>query len=62
VSEGQGDLDSSRDLTFATTLFGGRRETLAGISGRSAARIAGTLTAAAEPIVTTPLGILEGCP
>jgi len=58
---GQGDLAFvAPTYTFATPLFGGQASmTLAGIYGRSAARIAGTLTAAAGPIVTTRSGFLE---
>jgi len=58
---GQGDLAFvAPTYTFATPLFGGQASmTLAGIYGRSAASIAGTLTAAAGPIVTTRSGFLE---
>jgi hypothetical protein len=57
---GQGDLGVlAPTYTFATPLFGGQASiTLAGIYGRSSASIAGTLTAAAGPIVTTRQGFL----
>jgi hypothetical protein len=46
--------------TFATPVLGGQLSaTLAGVYGRSSASIAGTLTAAAGPIVTTRTGFLE---
>jgi hypothetical protein len=58
---GQGDLVFvAPTYTFATRLFGGQASmTLAGVYGRSAASIAGTLTAAVGPIVTTRSGFLE---
>jgi hypothetical protein len=58
---GQGDLAFiAPTYTFATPLFGGQASmTLAGVYGRSAASIAGTLTAAVGPIVTTRTGFLE---
>src|SRR5450432_3940237 len=58
---GQGDLGIlAPTYTFATPVFGGQASvTLAGVYGRSSASIAGTLTAAAGPIVTTRNGFLE---
>jgi hypothetical protein len=57
----QGDLAFiAPTYTFATPLFGGQASiTLAGVYGRSAASIAGTLTAAVGPIVTTRTGFLQ---
>src|SRR5450631_3912005 len=51
----QGDLALiAPTYTFATPVFGGQLSaTLASVYGRSSASIAGTLTAAAGPIVTT---------
>src|SRR5450631_1123123 len=46
--------------TFATPVLGGQLSaTLASVYGRNAASVAGTLTAAAGPIVTTRSGFLE---
>ena len=46
--------------TFATPVLGGQLSaTLAGIYGRNSASLAGTLTAAAGPIVMTRTGFLE---
>ena len=58
---GQADLlFVAPTYTFATPLFGGQASmTLAGVYGRNSASIAGTLTAAAGPIVTTRTGFLE---
>jgi hypothetical protein len=58
---GQGDLAFiAPTYTFATPVLGGQLSaTLAGVYGRSAASLAGTLTAAAGPIVTTRTGFLE---
>ena len=58
---GQGDLMLiAPTYTFATPVFGGQLSaTMAGIYGRSSASLAGTLTAAAGPIVTTRQGFLE---
>ena len=58
---GQADLlFVAPTYTFATPLFGGQASlTLAAIYGRNSASIAGTLTAAAGPIVTTRTGFLE---
>ena len=58
---GQGDLMLiTPTYTFATPVFGGQLSaTMAGIYGRSSASLAGTLTAAAGPIVTTRQGFLE---
>jgi hypothetical protein len=58
---GQADLAIfAPTYTFATPVLGGQLSaTMAGIYGRSAASIAGTLTAAAGPIVTTRTGFLE---
>src|SRR5882724_8990322 len=58
---GQGDLlFIAPTYTSATPVFGGQASmTLAGVYGRNSASIAGTLTAAAGPIVTTRTGFLE---
>jgi hypothetical protein len=58
---GQADLMLiAPTYTFATPVLGGQLSaTLAGIYGRNSASIAGTLTAAAGPIVTTRNGFLE---
>ena len=58
---GQADLlFVAPTYTFATPVLGGQASmTLAGIYGRSTASLAGTLTAAAGPIVTTRTGFLE---
>ena len=58
---GQADLMFvAPTYTFATPVFGGQLSaTLAGVYGRNAADIAGTLTAAAGPIVLTRTGFLE---
>jgi len=58
---GQADLMLiAPTYTFATPVLGGQLSaTLAGIYGRNSASIAGTLTAAAGPIVTTRTGFLE---
>ena len=58
---GQADLlFIAPTYTFATPLFGGQASmTLAGVYGRSTASLAGTLTAAAGPIVITRQGFLE---
>src|SRR6202158_375078 len=58
---GQADLMLiAPTYTFATPVLGGQLSaTLAGTSGRNAASIAGTLTAAAGPIVITRTGFLE---
>jgi hypothetical protein len=58
---GQGDLlVLAPSYTFATPVLGGQLSvSVASWFGRSAASIAGTLTAAAGPIVTTRTGMLE---
>jgi len=58
---GQADLlFVAPTYTFAMPVLGGQASmTLAGIYGRSSASLAGTLTAAAGPIVTTRTGFLE---
>jgi hypothetical protein len=58
---GQADLAFiAPTYTFATPVLGGQLSaTLAGIYGRNTASLAGTLTAAAGPIVTTRTGFLE---
>jgi hypothetical protein len=58
---GQADLMLvAPTYTFATPVFGGQLSaTLAGVYGRNSADIAGTLTAAAGPIVVTRTGFLE---
>lgn len=58
---GQADLTLlAPTYTFATPVLGGQLSTtLAGVYGKNAASIAGTLTAAAGPIVTTRTGFLE---
>ena len=58
---GQGDLAFiAPTYTFATPVLGGQfSASLAGVYGRSSASIAGTLTAAAGPIVVTRTGFLE---
>jgi hypothetical protein len=58
---GQGDLVVlAPSYTFATPVLGGQLAvSMAGVYGRSAASIAGTLTVAAGPIVTTRTGMLE---
>jgi hypothetical protein len=58
---GQADLMFiAPTYTFATPVLGGQLSaTLAGVYGRNSASIAGTLTAAAGPIVTTRTGFLE---
>jgi hypothetical protein len=57
----QGDLAFiAPTYTFATPVFGGQASiTLAGVYGRSAASIAGTLTAAVGQITTTRSGFLQ---
>jgi hypothetical protein len=57
----QGDLVLlAPSYTFATPVLGGQLAlSLASVYGRSAASIAGTLTAAAGPIVTTRTGMIE---
>lgn len=57
----QGDLVVlAPSYTFATPVLGGQLAlSLASVYGRSAASIAGTLTAAAGPIVTTRTGMIE---
>jgi hypothetical protein len=57
----QGDLMVlAPSYTFATPVFGGQfAVSMAGIFGRDAASIAGTLTAAAGPLVTTRMGELD---
>jgi hypothetical protein len=57
----QGDLVFlAPSYTFATPVFGGQfAVSMASIFGRSAASIAGTLTAAAGPLVTTRTGELD---
>jgi hypothetical protein len=57
----QGDLMVlAPTYTFATPVFGGQfAVSMAGIFGRDAASIAGTLTAAAGPLVTTRTGELD---
>jgi hypothetical protein len=58
---GQGDLlILAPSYTFATPVLGGQLTlSMAGVYGRSAASIAGTLTAVAGPIVATRTGTLE---
>jgi hypothetical protein len=58
---GQGDLVFlAPSYTFATPVFGGQLAvSVASVFGRSAASIAGTLTASAGPITTTRTGMLE---
>jgi hypothetical protein len=58
---GQADLIVlSPSYTFATPVLGGQLAvSMAGVYGRSAASIAGTLTAVAGPIVSTRTGMLE---
>ena len=58
---GQGDLMViSPTYTFATPVLGGQlAASMAGIYGRNAASIAGTLTAAVGPIFATRMGMLE---
>src|SRR5471032_1022563 len=58
---GQADLlFVAPTYTFATPVLGGQLSaTMAGVYGRNAASIAGTLTTAAGPIVTTHTGFLE---
>jgi len=58
---GQADLMFvAPTYTFVTPVLGGQLSaTLAGIYGRNSASLAGTLTAAAGPIVTTRTGFLE---
>ena len=58
---GQADLIFiAPTYTFATPLLGGQLSaTLASVYGRNSASIAGTLTSAAGPIVTTRTGFLE---
>ena len=58
---GQADLMFvAPTYTFATPVLGGQLSaTLASVYGRNSASIAGTLTAAAGPIVTTSTGFLE---
>jgi hypothetical protein len=58
---GQGDLLLlAPSYTFATPVLGGQLTlSMAGVYGRSAASIAGTLTAVAGPIVATRTGTLE---
>jgi hypothetical protein len=58
---GQADLVVlSPSYTFATPVLGGQLAvSMAGVYGRSAASIAGTLIAVAGPIVTTRTGMLE---
>jgi hypothetical protein len=57
----QGDLlFLAPSYTFATPVFGGQLAvSMASIFGRDAASIAGTLTAAAGPLVTTRMGELD---
>ena len=59
--KGQADLMLiAPTYTFATPVLGGQLSaTLAGVYGRNSASLAGTLTAAAGPIVTTRNGFLE---
>jgi hypothetical protein len=58
---GQGDLVVlAPSYTFATPVLGGQLAvSVASVFGRNAASIAGTLTAASGPIVTTRTGMLE---
>lgn len=58
---GQGDLMVlAPTYTFANPVLGGQLSaTIAGIYGRNAASLAGTLTAAVGPLVTTRTGLLE---
>lgn len=58
---GQADLMFiAPTYTFATPVLGGQLSaTLASVYGRNSASLAGTLTAAAGPIVTTRTGFLE---
>ncbi len=58
---GQADLlFVAPTYTFATPVLGGQLSaTMAGVYGRNSASLAGTLTAAAGPIVTTRTGFLE---
>ena len=60
---GRADLVTlAPSYTFATPVLGGQLSVImSGQYGRAAAKIAGTLTATAGPIVMTRTGMLEGC-